>query len=462
MRWKSPSLEMGLEAEKREKAKVREAEAENEREGQGEKEGEQGYKGKEDQIIGSEEEKDIQTFGPGWRVEFRPLEIQLTDFENAAFSLLTVLTTRSLLAMGYNFYLPLSLMEENMRRAQLENAVMTQKFWVRKESFSPSLTTVPLSPLPLPPLPLPLSSSSGRVASVSSPINNFGTIRRTADTLTTSLVPKLSEITAIELTLDEFFNGKTGTAIDRAAGRQGEGFPGLIPAIYGYLEALGCDALMIGRLRPYLTLLQKRASGELPTAAQWIRKFVRSHFEYKGKKDIVFDTLPPLFYSPSPSLLSFFFLLLLLLLRFILFSFSILLYYPFISSLFSFTLLSYSILSYPPIRTLPYPFLSFPMILPLLSFSPIPFFYFLSFYSILSFPHLFFSFSILSYPYPILSFNVILLSFPFLSSLLHPPLLSSFIHFFPFLSPPFLSSRLTDETKFEQSICTHRFDKRRK
>ena len=91
------------------------------------------------------EEKDIQTFGPGWRVEFRPLEIQLTDFENAAFSLLTVLATRSLLAMGYNFYLPVSLMEENMNRAQAENAVMTQKFWVRKESFSPSLTTVPLT-----------------------------------------------------------------------------------------------------------------------------------------------------------------------------------------------------------------------------------------------------------------------------------------------------------------------------
>jgi Glutamate-cysteine ligase len=77
-----------------------------------------------------------------------------------------------------------------------------------------------------------------------------------------------------------------GTAIDRAAGRQGEAFPGLIPAIYGYLEALGCNSLMIGRLRPYLTLLQKKASGELPTTAQWIRSFVRSHPEYKGMTHI--------------------------------------------------------------------------------------------------------------------------------------------------------------------------------
>ena len=179
-----------------------------------------------------------------------------------------------------------------MKRAQLQDAVMTQKFWVRKESFSPSLTTVPLAAIPPLPLHLTSSSSSGSgsssgvktsssSSSSSSTVNEFGTIRRTSDS-SSSLVPKQSEITAIELTLDEFFNGRQGTAIDRAAGRQGEGFPGLIPAIYGYLEALGCDALMIGRLRPYLTLLQKRASGELPTAAQWIRKFVRSHKEYKG------------------------------------------------------------------------------------------------------------------------------------------------------------------------------------
>ena len=39
---------------------------------------------------------------------------------------------------------------------------------------------------------------------------------------------------------------------------------------------------MIGRLRPYLTLLQKKASGELPTTAQWIRNYVRTHPDYSG------------------------------------------------------------------------------------------------------------------------------------------------------------------------------------
>jgi Glutamate-cysteine ligase len=176
MRWKSPSLEMGLEAERR-----------------------AGVEGKAEA-----EEKDIQTFGPGWRVEFRPLEIQLTDFENAAFSLLTVLATRSLLAMGYNFYLPVSLMEENMNRAQAENAVMTQKFWVRKESFSPSLTTVPLTP-----------GNSRASKNTVEGVKQFGTIKRATSggegtESPACLVPRLDEITAIELSLNDFFNGRQG------------------------------------------------------------------------------------------------------------------------------------------------------------------------------------------------------------------------------------------------------------
>jgi hypothetical protein len=34
----------------------------------------------------------------GWRVEFRSMEIQITDFENAAFSIFIVLVTRAILS----------------------------------------------------------------------------------------------------------------------------------------------------------------------------------------------------------------------------------------------------------------------------------------------------------------------------------------------------------------------------
>ena len=44
----------------------------------------------------------------GWRVEFRSMEIQMTDFENAAFSVFIVLLTRAIISFDLNFYMPIS------------------------------------------------------------------------------------------------------------------------------------------------------------------------------------------------------------------------------------------------------------------------------------------------------------------------------------------------------------------
>ena len=44
----------------------------------------------------------------GWRVEFRSMEIQLTDFENAAFAIFIVLLTRVILSYDLNLYIPIS------------------------------------------------------------------------------------------------------------------------------------------------------------------------------------------------------------------------------------------------------------------------------------------------------------------------------------------------------------------
>ena len=77
--------------------------------------------------------KKASACGPhvGWRVEFRSMEVQPTDFENAAFTVLIVLASRVILAFDLNLYMPLSLVDENMRRAHLLNATTTQKFWFR-------------------------------------------------------------------------------------------------------------------------------------------------------------------------------------------------------------------------------------------------------------------------------------------------------------------------------------------
>jgi hypothetical protein len=44
----------------------------------------------------------------GWRVEFRSMEIQVTDYENAAFALFVVLLSRAILKFELNMYMPIS------------------------------------------------------------------------------------------------------------------------------------------------------------------------------------------------------------------------------------------------------------------------------------------------------------------------------------------------------------------
>lgn len=67
----------------------------------------------------------------GWRVEFRSMEVQPTDFENAAFTVFIVLASRVILAFDLNLYMPLSLVDVNMRRAHKREAVGTQTFHFR-------------------------------------------------------------------------------------------------------------------------------------------------------------------------------------------------------------------------------------------------------------------------------------------------------------------------------------------
>ncbi|KAJ1743355.1 glutamate--cysteine ligase [Coemansia sp. RSA 1821] len=69
----------------------------------------------------------------GWRVEFRPLEVQLTDFENAAFSVFTVLLARALLAFpDINLYIPVTKMDINMERAHHRDAVLDERFFFHR------------------------------------------------------------------------------------------------------------------------------------------------------------------------------------------------------------------------------------------------------------------------------------------------------------------------------------------
>lgn len=174
----------------------------------------------------------------GWRVEFRPCEVQITDFENAAIVCFVVLLTRVILSYKLNLLIPISKVDENMARAQKRNAVNDAKFWFRRD----------------------LTTHNG-IDDVKSKCTEF--------------------------TINEIINGKVKESLDKINIRlnycffQDDVFPGLIPLVNSYLASMNVDADTHCTIQRYLKLIQRRASGEVLTTAGWLRKEVASHPEYK-------------------------------------------------------------------------------------------------------------------------------------------------------------------------------------
>ncbi|KAM9616300.1 glutamate--cysteine ligase catalytic subunit isoform 2-T2 [Morphnus guianensis] len=168
----------------------------------------------------------------GWRVEFRPMEVQLTDFENSAYVVFVVLLTRVILSYKLDFLIPLSKVDENMKMAQKRDAVRQGMFYFRKDICKGGNTVVD---------------------GCGSAQNGTGT-----DTEEYTL-----------MSIDTIINGKEGV------------FPGLIPILNSYLENMEVDVDTRCTILNYLKLIKKRASGELMTVARWMREFIAQHPDYK-------------------------------------------------------------------------------------------------------------------------------------------------------------------------------------
>ncbi|XP_014069418.1 glutamate--cysteine ligase catalytic subunit isoform X3 [Salmo salar] len=168
----------------------------------------------------------------GWRVEFRPMEVQLTDFENSAYVVFIVLLTRVILSYKLDFLIPLSKVDENMKAAQERNAVQEGMFYFRKDIYKGC------NPV--------LDSSSAAQNGLDSEGDNY-----------------------ILMSIDTIINGKEGV------------FQGLIPILNCYLENMEVDVDTRCTILNYLKLIKRRASGELMTMAKWMREFVDKHTQYK-------------------------------------------------------------------------------------------------------------------------------------------------------------------------------------
>ena len=60
------------------------------------------------------------------------MEVQLTEYENAAYAIFIVLLTRTILSLDLNLYMSLSKVDANMATAHKRDAVKTETFFFRK------------------------------------------------------------------------------------------------------------------------------------------------------------------------------------------------------------------------------------------------------------------------------------------------------------------------------------------
>jgi len=222
----------------------------------------------------------------GWRTEFRSMETQLTDFENAAFTVFIVMLTRVILAFDLNLYIPLSRVDANMQRAHSRDASAMGKFFFRRH----------MAPLEEGDdgYGVQYSSMFSRVTSDSTGLNTTGTLNYDSDSdlendsgvsqhrRQAPVAPGSDEENSYEeMTMKEIMTGK------------GEYFPGLIPLVRAYLDHIKCDSVAGAQILQYLDFIEKRATGELMTPATWLREFVRNHPAYKGdsvvSQEIAYD-----------------------------------------------------------------------------------------------------------------------------------------------------------------------------
>ncbi|ERT01725.1 glutamate--cysteine ligase catalytic subunit [Sporothrix schenckii 1099-18] len=215
----------------------------------------------------------------GWRVEVRPMEVQVTDFENAAFAVFIVLVTRAILSFDLNFYIPIARVTENMETAHARDAVLNERFYFRKNLFNAQR-----------------AHRYGRHRSPHGDDTNSAYASGTTTPVAQSRPETPVALGSVEdeyrpMTINEIING-TGYPMygadndDQSNGEPASSpadppFPGLIPLVESYLDSMNVDVQTRCQLSTYLDLIRKRASGELWTAARWLRSYVDQHPEYK-------------------------------------------------------------------------------------------------------------------------------------------------------------------------------------
>lgn len=222
---------------------------------------------------------------PGWRVEFRPMEIQLTDFENAAYSVFISLVSKAILKFNPDFYMSISKIDENMEIAHRVDAATEEKFWFRNpckwrlnhEDFKGYDLTW-----------FDRFINDGNDLVDSSCVYLNGYVKVEAPQGDDDPCADMDKSEEMRLSTDELINGSLC-------------FPGLIKMVVRLIatellpetwtnSSHHCKSKQIAKdlvlLQKYLQLIGGRASGKIPTTARFLRNFVLSHPDYQQDSKI--------------------------------------------------------------------------------------------------------------------------------------------------------------------------------
>lgn len=231
----------------------------------------------------------------GWRIEFRTMEIQMTDFESAAFTVFVTLLARAIAYFNLNFYIPLTKVYKNFEQAHLLDPITNGHFYMRnvvtrcipKEDTDTNLPNnqycgnsnpflwelkeqikvleVPCCAIRSKPCAQsPTCPQSENKDECLSPMDD---------------IPLAEQYT--KMTLEEAFCGKSPH------------YPGQIPLVRSYLDHIKCDIDTRKVIDKYITLIEYRVKKKLMTGAEWQRRYAMSHPTYKQDSmlttEIVYD-----------------------------------------------------------------------------------------------------------------------------------------------------------------------------
>jgi glutamate--cysteine ligase catalytic subunit len=192
----------------------------------------------------------------GWRVEFRTPDIQITDFENSALTMLIVMIQNLINNFDVDFIMPITEIDQNMSKAYLRDAVLEQKFRVK--------TSI-----------LPHGKESAYQKNELQE-NNFHK-------------SKTEEVKQVEETYDDLYLHEI------LAGKPETGYVGLLPLMYEFMKVKNFSMDQVNEIRMYLDFLLARAKGEIKTDAKFIRDFIASHPTYEKdsyvRDETMFDLL---------------------------------------------------------------------------------------------------------------------------------------------------------------------------